>query len=41
MIVLASLIPTVVLTVFILRTKNKIQNLKPIKVKAVNNNRDF
>jgi hypothetical protein len=41
MIVLASLIPAIILTVLVIKTKNKIQNLEPIKVKAQNNKRPF
>jgi hypothetical protein len=34
MIILASLIPALVLTTMLMRTKNKTQKLEPVKVKA-------
>lgn len=41
MIVLASLIPAVVLTTMILRTKKETKTLESIKVRVQNNKRQF
>jgi hypothetical protein len=41
MIVLASLIPAVVLSILLLKTKKQNKNLEPIKVRVQNNRRQF
>jgi len=41
MIILASLIPAIILSVVLVKTHTKKQSLEPIKVKAQNNKRPY